>query len=393
MNENIKTYTDKKGQELFRFQIYLGKNKTTGSSKYVRRRGFSSYDDALKEYNKLIENIKNGEYENKKREKRNKFKDMFKRWSNVYKTTIKESTYASTLRIFNKHILPILGNIYLDKLTIDKCERAVMKWQIEAPRTFKRYIRYTNNVLDYAVNLELISSNPMRKVIRPKVVKTKKQFIDFYNKEELEKFLHCCKKSESFKVYMFFHLLAYTGMRKGEALALEWSDFDLEGVNDPNGQPTVKIKRTLTSGLNNRLIVNTPKTVNSIRTIDLDPITVKLLKQWKNEQLKELFKIGINALNKKEQLVFPDALNKHLYPSKPTQWNNRICKRYGLRHIKVHGFRHTHASLLFETGLSMEEVKERLGHSNITTTMNIYTHVTKSRKKRAAIMFAKYMEG
>ena len=72
--------------------------------------------------------------------------------------------------------------------------------------------------------------------------------------------------------------------------------------------------------------------------------------------------------------------------------NVKTLKKVGLRHIKVHGFRHTHASLLFDAGVSMKDVKERLGHSDITTTMNIYTHVTKKKAKETAIDFANYME-
>src|SRR5699024_12140440 len=67
-------------------------------------------------------------------------------------------------------ILPVLGNIYVDKLTVAKCQKTAQQWKKEAPRTFKRYIRYVNNVLDYGVNLELLASNPMRKIVRPKEI-------------------------------------------------------------------------------------------------------------------------------------------------------------------------------------------------------------------------------
>lgn len=384
MKSKIKSYTDSNGKELFKFQIYLGKNSATGSSMYVKKRGFTSRYLAEKAYNKVLEDIKKGTYKAKS-QKHYKIKDIAKRWLKYYRSTVKESTYNQTNRILNNHILSEFGNTYVDKLTVDRCEKAVYKWQNEAPISFKRFIRYTNNILDYAVNLEIIDKNPMKRVIRPKVVKKHKEFKDFYSKSELEKFLDCCKQSESLKVYLFFHLLAYTGMRKGEALALTWEDVNLSGA-------TLTINKGLTLGIDFKMKIDTPKTVNSIRVIDLAPQTVAILKEWKHEQLKLLFNMGVNGLNKK-QLIFQDAENKHIYPSKPTQWNDRICKKFNLRRIKIHGFRHTHASLLFEAGASMEEVKERLGHSSIKTTLDVYTHVTKDKKQETANKFASFMQG
>lgn len=383
MNKTIKRYTNKKGEKFYRFQIYLGKNEVTGTSVYVKRRGFTKYRDALNEYKDIQEQIKKGTFK-VATEKRYKVSDLISRWEKYYKTTVKESTFATTKRIIDNHILPQLGNIYLDKLAVDRCEKAVNVWCEEAPRTFKRYIRYTNNFLDYGVNIELIASNPMRKVIRPKIASKVDKFTDFYTKKELDKFLTVCKASQPLKVYVFFRLLAYSGMRKGEALALTWNDIDL--INN-----TISVNKALTTGFNNRLIVGTPKTQNSVRTLDMDIETMNILKEWHQEQIKELFKIGINGLNK-NQLIFSNELNELIFPSKPTEWNNRTCLAGGLRHIKTHGFRHTHASLLFESGASMEDVKERLGHSKIETTMNIYTHVSRGRKKQTATQFAEYMK-
>lgn len=383
MSGKIKSYT-KKGKTFYKFQIYLGKNEVTGSSKYIRKRDFSSYYLASKAYEEIKEGIKNGTYQVKS-QKHYKVEDIAQRWLKYYKTTVKESTYNQTNRIIINHILPLFGNTYVDQLTVDKCEKAVYQWQKEAPVSFKRFIRYTNNILEYAINLEIIDKNPMERVIRPKTKKKHKDFNDFYNRNELLTFLDCCKKTESLKVYLFFHLLAYTGMRKGEALALTWND-----INFKNS--TLTINKGLTLGIDFKRKIDTPKTVNSIRTIDLTPETISILKRWKSEQLKELFKLGFNGLND-SQIIFQSLQNKHLSPSKPTQWNERICKNNNLRRIKIHGFRHTHASLLFEAGVPMQDVKERLGHSSITTTMDVYTHVTKNKKQEAADKFAKFMQG
>ncbi|MGX7105479.1 tyrosine-type recombinase/integrase [Globicatella sanguinis] len=101
---------------------------------------------------------------------------------------------------------------------------------------------------------------------------------------------------------------------------------------------------------------------------------------------------GHNA-NKPTQLVFSKyEKNTFLDPSSPRNYFYRVCKNNCLEFVNIHGFRHTHCSLLFESGVPMKDVKERLGHSDILTTMNIYAHITKEEKKDTADKFAKFME-
>jgi integrase len=92
----------------------------------------------------------------------------------------------------------------------------------------------------------------------------------------------------------------------------------------------------------------------------MDATTMEYLKEWRLMQQKTMLELGYNFLNI-DNLLFPTINNGYLSMSKPRQWNVAICKKYDLRRIKIHGFRHTHASLLFEAGASMNEVKARLG--------------------------------
>lgn len=115
------------------------------------------------------------------------------------------------------------------------------------------------------------------------------------------------------------------------------------------------------------------------------------LREWKQAQLKELFKIGINALNNKTQLVFSNSNNSYIHPSKPREWNMSICKKYNLRFIRIHGFRHTHASLLFRAGVTPKEVQKRLGHKKIETTLDIYTHVYEDESTEAIDKLSNFM--
>ena len=180
--------------------------------------------------------------------------------------------------------------------------------------------------------------------------------------------------------YTLFRLLAFSGMRIGELIALEWSDVDFF-------RKTVSINKTLTLDKGGKSTIGSPKTASGNRTIMLDDATMNALQKWRAEQSRRIIYLG----KPKNDLVFPSEHGSYLVNSVIQYWNEKIAEKQGLRKISLHGFRHTHASLCFEAGLTMQDVKERLGHSNISTTMDIYTHVTKSRKEESIQQLAKFM--
>lgn len=387
MNNDIKEYTTPSGKKRYGFNLYVGVDETTGHSIQIRKQGYKSKKEAQEAQEAYLNyqlKVIKGEYipESKGHITFNK---LYKMWLKIYRETVKTSTYATTTRYFDDHILKQLGSKYIDKLTVLDCQKAVNIWFNDAPKTYKRFIRYTNNVLNYGINnLELISKNPVNKVIPPKAKNKPKPFTDFYSKDELNIFLRDAKKY-NFKYFVFFRLLAYSGMRKGEALALKWSDINFK-------DNTISINKDVTVGLNNELYEDTPKTENSFRALNMDAATMEYLKVYRLMQQKTMLKLGYNFLNS-DNLLFSTINNGYLSMSKPRQWNVAICKKYKLRRIKIHGFRHTHASLLFEAGASMNEVKARLGHADINTTMNIYTHVTDDQKKDTTNKLVRLLEG
>ncbi|NRO34947.1 tyrosine-type recombinase/integrase [Lactobacillus helveticus] len=382
MNNDIKEYTTPSGEKRYKFLIYVGRDETTGRTIQIKKQGFKTEKEALESYLNYQLKVVKGEYVPITKRKL-RLNDLYDQWIKLYKTTVQESTFVSTKKIFDNHILKQLGNIYLNKLNVSQCQTAVNTWFNEAPKTFKRFVFYASKLINYGITMELIKKNPMKKVILPKVERDTSKFTDFYSKDELNTFLNDAK-GYNFRYFMFFRLLAYSGMRKGECLALKWSDIDFKNK-------TININKSLASGENNRLYLSPCKNKSSVRLLDMDAQTMDYLKEWRTKQQKEMFKLGMNFLSD-DNLLFANSKGTYTVLSKPQRWDNAICKKFGLRHIKVHGFRHTHASLLFDAGVSMKDVKERLGHSDITTTMNIYTHVTKKEAKKTAVSFANYME-
>ena len=382
MDNDIKEYTTPKGEKRYKFLIYVGKDETTGHTIQIKKQGFKSKDEALEAYLNYKLKIVKGEYEPLNKKKLT-FKQLFESWDKVYKPTVKESTYAVTMRYFNNHILSALGNIYIEKITVAECQKAVNEWFEEAPHTFDRFIHYASKVFKYGIDMELLTSNPMEKVIKPKLKERPQQYQEFYDKDELNKFLSCAKKC-NFRYFVYFRLLAYTGMRKGESLALKWSDIDFE-------TNTISITRNVTTGLNNRPYISNVKTANSVRRIPVDSETMNYLKEWRYCQQKDMLKKGFNFLDA-DNYIFPTINNGITSLSKPRQWNKSICDKFGLRRIKIHGFRHTHASLCYSAGLNAKEIQKRLGHADSKTTMNVYTHVMKNDEKKAVKKFADFMK-
>lgn len=384
MNDDIKEYTTPSGKIRYKFSIYVGKDEATGHSIQARKGGFKNYDEALKSYEAIKEKVKDGTYTGLEI-KKYKVSDVYNLWIDSYKDTVKTSTFINVKQFFTNHILKDLGDYYVERLTPFKCQSVAKKWSNELPKSFGRLIMYTDKLLDFAVKFDIIRTNPMRRIIKPKEQIDHKPFTDFYSKEELIQFLNACKKTETPKIFMFFRLLSFTGMRVGEALALKWSDVDFKNN-------LISINKTVSTGEKHSIVISdTTKTVAGMRTISIDYETMALLSEWRFQQRRDLFKLGFNPFNQ-DQLIFQNRSNGVIRPNLVGFWNRRICKKNGLRRIKVHGFRHTHASLLFQEGARMKDVQERLGHKSITTTMNIYTHVTKSHNSEIANNFGKFME-
>ncbi len=340
---------------------------------------------------------------------------FYKDWYEAYINTVRESTYARTSAMFNNHILPYFGNKRIHTIKIAQCQKAVNDWfklapnnykkfgnkrihtikiaQCQkavndwfklAPNNYKKWFNYTSNVFDYAIKQEYITKNPTKLVNIPKKqVDYGDKPTNFWDKEQIKLFFSFINPVEEREKYTLFRVLAFAGLRRGECLALTWNDINFS-------QGTLRINKTLTQGLKGVQIVQAPKTRKGRRTLKLDDITVKHLKEWRKEQREYYLMLGFNTMQK-DQLIFANTKNKHKSLNTPAKWLGKIIKDHDLKKITVHGFRHSHASALFSAGASIKEVQERLGHEDVQTTMDIYTHVTQEQNNEAVQKLQNYM--
>lgn len=371
----IKKYTKKDGSTAYMFQAYLGVDPLTGKKKRTTRRGFKTQKEAKLALAQLQLEIESNSFS---KQDYSTFKEVYELWFANYKHTVKESSAQRVQYLFKNQILPKFGHMRINKINTAVCQKIVNEWNEENAPT--RLRSYTKKIFTYAISINIISSNPMDNILIPRKMNPQKvEKENFLDRYQLKDFLKLVKQQEPLSIFTMFHVLSYTGLRKGELVALTWNDIDF-------ANQTLSINKT-GYYLNGNPYITSTKTNKSTRIISIDNSTISLLKQWKLEQKKFLLSRGIPIKPDKKQLIFSNDNNNLIYNA----FLNETLRKYPQYNITPHGFRHTHASLLFEAGASIKQVQERLGHTNINTTLEIYTHVTKEAEKESAEKFLKYM--
>lgn len=368
------------GKTLFQMQGYIGTDPATGNRIRITRRGFDSEKDCEKEYYRLKLQFEAGDFNSNVI--KYTFQEVYDLWVQQYQNTVKESTLNKTMTIFRCHILPRFGKMYINRIKITHCQDAVNAW-FKDIKHYRIINNYAGLVFRHAMMLGIIASNPTLLITMPVTlnkVDDEDEVENFFTKDELLTFLDGI---DSPKWKTLFRVLAYSGFRKSEALALTWNDINFKGSS-------ISVSKTLTIGLENKVILQAPKTKKSKRIISMDPGTMEMLKDWKKIQGEEMLGLGFNV-SKPDQLVFTNLKNRFINPQKVGQIMEKYCQRTGVKFITPHGLRHTHCSILFEAGASLKDVQDRLGHSDIKTTMNIYAHVTEQKKEETALKFAAFL--
>lgn len=269
----------------------------------------------------------------------------------------KKESFNTTTSIFKSRILPF----FKDKSLYDLTKKDILNWTIEISNlnfsnNYNRNCYYTLfNFFEYCVEYLDFSKNYLQEIgkFKNKPEKTKS---DFYTLSEFNKFIKCVD-NEVYK--QFFTFMFFTGARPGETFALQFKD-----INDDY----ISINKTLTS--HNGREFDSPKSFTSIRMIKLDK---KLKKDILD--LKNIY----NGCNN-DYFIFGGS--KPLAPTTVNRYKLKACQRANLRPITLHQFRHSHATLLMNHNILINEVSKRLGHSDVSITLNTYVHTDSLQEKR-----------
>lgn len=376
-------YITKAGQTKWKFYHYFGVNPDTGEVDEVKRQGFKTQGEAREVLKQIILDYEDEQIVNKARNSEYRFEEVTELWLMQYEKQVAVTTYTDTKRLIRVHIAPYFKKIYINKITVRLCQEVTNHWYSTYSEA-ALLVSITNRIIKFGINQEFCKDNPMEKVIRPKNTHKKPYKPPFFEKDELLIFLKAVEENESLKAYTMFHTLAFTGLRRGELFSLQWRDIDFD-------RKTLSVNRNLIyNEIEKRFEYTTPKTKSSKREIGIDNHTIQVLLKWRNYQREFFLGRGIN-INNPTQLIFTSVNNHYMSDSYLRRIIKRVTINNDLPHITVHGFRHTHCSLLFEAGIEMNQVKDRLGHSDIQTTMNIYAHVTKMVRSKTADLFSDFM--
>lgn len=372
----ITKYKIKSGKELWRCVYPSSIDPLTKKVKRTTKRGFKTKAECQKFLNAKLSEIDNHGYSSNENLR---FKDVYQYFLESYKNTVKESTLNRVEGLFKHHIIPSLGKYEIKKITAPMCQEAVNQWSKKLS-SFKMVKYYANLVFKEAIRLKIIYENPMDLIIMPKKKNNvgDEKLTNFWTKEETAEFfkqLDTTYSDHNQKAIAMFRVAFFTGMRKGELLALTIDDIDFK-------KQTLRINKTVSRGIDNTPIITTPKTKTSVRTIGLDDETCKVLKHWIIELRKQMFNLGFNIDTTENQLLFPNTQNQLLSLTKLNKWLQVVIDAYNKNHkdklkrINVHGIRHTACSLMLESGSSIKAVQLQLGHSDTSQIMKVYWHVS-----------------
>lgn len=378
----IKKYTTKNGETRYLFQTYLGIDPATGKERRTTRRGFKTMKEAKQaERNLLLDVEENGIPSNQSDGFQDPtFEELASLWLENYKTTVKPSTFENVKSKVEKMTEEHFKELKLKKITVAYCQRVV----IELSKTYVLYNHYLsviNRIFKYAVLMDILDSNPFDKVIKPKSRQVQRKG-NFLTKEELKEFLKLAQTATLSYFFPLVHLMAYTGLRQGEALALKWSDIDFENKRITVNKTAVRIE--------GKQSLQTPKTKNSKRVISIDPTTLSILKSWKKDQIKIYFRNG-KHFEGDENFIFTNQRGEWVHIHNFIRYFKRFIADHKLKTITPHGLRHTHASLLFSAGVEPKNISDRLGHSTVQITLDLYTHITEEQRSDTVDKLLEYM--
>lgn len=306
------------------------------------------------------------------------FADFMEQWLEIVKSTVSIPTYSSYVNAVKSIIAPYFRKkkILLRDLQAHDIQ---MFYQEQLQRVkASSVIHYHANIhkaLKYAVKNDMIPSNPADKVERPK---QDKFYGNFYDRDELNKLFEAVTGT---KLELPVLLGAFYGLRRSEIVGLKWSAIDFE-------QNTITISHTVTScNLDGKCVIvakDTTKTKSSRRTLPLVPYFHEKLLAVKAQQGRNQKLCGRSYNREFLEYICVDDIGDRFKPNYITSQFPRLLERNGFRKIRFHDLRHSCASLLLASGVPMKHIQEWLGHSDFSTTANIYAHLDYSSKLTSA---------
>jgi Phage integrase family. len=359
--------TDEKRDGLFKYRVVINYTDHNGKYKSIERSVYGSTEA------KQLEAKLKTDYKDAPVTSRLTVAELTEEYLNSLKHDVRATSHKKTSDILNSVVIPTLGNVRIDKLN----STTLQKWKNQMSekdntiQTKKSYYKYFRAMLNYGVKMEYMSRNPLLIVgnFKDTTFEKPQEKMQYYTADQFIKYITAAKKSvKSFSdwaFYVFFNIAFYTGMRKGEINALKWTD--IEG-------DIIHVRRSIAQKLKGDDIETPPKNKTSYRDLQI-PIPLKNVLDEHKERQKNI--PGFSEDNR--VCGGPACLRDTTLDHK----NRQYATAADLPRIRIHDFRHSHASLLCNEGINIQEIARRLGHAKIEITWNTYSHLYPREDERA----------
>lgn len=377
--------TDKSGKERTLWYVIVDLGVDHGGRRQQKWHGsFRTRREAEVARAKLVDELHSGTYVSPTRTTLSDW--AIDSWLPMMATRIKPSTLHSYRRNLEIHVLPVLGGKPLQQITpvmLNTLYANLASPTSDRNELSAKTISYIHTIvhkaLSDAVDVEVLQRNPAERAKPPRPSRRSTSGVNSWTPDELAAFLTAASLD---RLSAIWRLSAMTGMRRGEVLGLRWSDVDLNAAR-------LSVQHAVVA-VGYEMIESTPKS-HRARVIDLDRETVAQLRAHRRRQDGERSEWGSDYVAR--DLVVAKENGEPIHPHTFSQSFERLLEKHGLRRIRLHDLRHTHATLALKAGVPVKVISERLGHESPAFTLKQYAHVLPGMQAEAAAQFAAMIDG
>lgn len=363
------TKTGKKKDGLMQYRVRINYTDNLGKPHQVERTAYGL------EEAKQLETALMSEYKDKRTAVKLTVKELCDEYAEYHKHETRRTSHESVMKRIKLRILPYLADYRLDKLTqpvLADWKNKIASEKLSIATEKHAYSTFAA-LLNYAVKMNYIPKNPLTVLGNfkdPDQIDKPAEILHYYTPEQFLAYITIAHDTAvtcvDWGYYVFFNIAFYTGARNGEINALKWSDIDGNIMH---------IRRSISQKLQGGDVETPPKNKSSYRDLQIPEPLMKILKEHKKRQQEgsRLFSDNYRVCGGERPLRDTSIENK----------NKTFAKAANLPHIRIHDFRHTHASLLVNEGINIQEIARRLGHADVQMTWNTYSHLYPREEERA----------
>ncbi|MFD4928368.1 tyrosine-type recombinase/integrase [Peribacillus butanolivorans] len=359
------------------FTIELGRDSSTGKRKQITRRGFNSKKEAELAAHQMTIDVDNETFVNE--EKNIFFINFITDYLHILaEPSVKASTFRGYKSAVEKRLIPKFGHMKIKDLSgkmISTYYNELLKEGLT--EEFIQYIHaILKNASKTAIDWKYIKNDFMNNVKAPR---RQKKNVETWSIEECNTFLNRMRDQKD-HIFILYYLAIYTGMRRGELLGIKWKDIDFN-------KKRIFVQHSLYYISGQGLVLQTPKTHSGKRNISITNEMIGELQSYKVKKQKQLLKVGLKLIE--DHFVVSAFGGEPVNPNTIHKQFLYDIKLAGIKRIRFHDLRHTHATIMLEIGENSKVVSERLGHSNVSITLDKYSHVTQNIQDSSADNFSK----